>query len=1257
VISKSLSLTSILFVFFISSILLPISLYAKISKSEREISTGIPGLNQLEITTTTSYKENGSGDWLKPNTEYKFKSTNGLSCEVSVDFAKSTFKNCKVIYKSCFAMSNGEWSTGQILIEALGSEPYEFHLEYKVNWREKKKEEVKPNTTQTSSSNQTVQNQSSQNSIIANNSQSNYDLYLQKQQDMARIQAEQRRQQQESANNRQEEQRQREERQRQERARQQQEAFRKMQENNAKQIADYEQTMQSIGNSIIRNMEISNRISDATTLRFSSKDNASSSLSKYRQQIAEARVAYAERKQAKMAEWERLKEEANQKARSGNQNDAIATGIASLAMLGSAAFNDVGLKDDLARMEKQFNAKYDKLKEELIEKNSGPKKEFEAAAAKAASMNSQKYYDNCVAYYQCNIDHINRNFDYDSDGWATPNCREPEQGSSSFSSKDEEYLTLAKLKYDRYKSGGEYSSTYFKMAEDLTDAAISSNNNNAEAFFFKTKFISDSFDKLLCVFKACQLAPSNTTYSSAKAELFKEVMKDFFTAIRNNNQSYIDRVVKMGLHQSMQDENGNTPIMYCIVNNNRSAAEVLIKFDRSVISSSNGQNLLNLAISNNAGDCIKLLLENGVSAVFEDGVSNNAPLFNAAACGYLDIMDLLKSKGADVYKNFKFAVNNKKELATLNLARLYFSSCLTANGLNKFESAYPLYADLLHKKYADNETFASYAVKSNNLPLISFMLNKGLSANSENLLGEKLILIAAENCQDNKITKKLIEKKPDLNVANRNGSNLLHLAVISNNKYLTDLVSAGMPVVNYQDQNGKTALLLAVEKKSPLFSVILAKKPDINIADNNCTTSLMAAIKSENPVFKQLLSMNPLIDLVDNEGNSALHFAAANKSEVMANQLLEMNPDVDLINKSGNTALFNAFESGNKAAEKIMDRVKNVDYANNEGNTALMLAVKHNYPLDKLLSKSPNLNLQNRSGQTTLMLAFINNNPNTKQLITLKPDVNIVDPQAKSILHYATENKNADLVAEILNAGGNADLQDSTARLPLHISAAGNDFECSEILVKKTTKINAQDKKGNTAMHYAAMNNNMPLVRLLLLNGAKTNVKNLSGEAIKEIATQNNNTEILDILSIYTKQEIVLKSCVLPGWGQFSSGRKEYALTYGAAFWSCALWYFIGNMSYKSSQSDYDDAYDDYLKTPNIVRLDEMLDLKDQTASKRVLAKTALSFMLIAWCSNIIDAAILTEPDPRLKKYNLEPVIETDLDKTIKVGLNFNLNR
>ncbi|KAJ8680398.1 hypothetical protein QAD02_016185 [Eretmocerus hayati] len=91
-----------------------------------------------------------------------------------------------------------------------------------------------------------------------------------------------------------------------------------------------------------------------------------------------------------------------------------------------------------------------------------------------------------------------------------------------------------------------------------------------------------------------------------------------------------------------------------------------------------------------------------------------------------------------------------------------------------------------------------------------------------------------------------------------------------------------------------------------------------------------------------------------------------------------------------------------------------------------------------------------------------------KQLIEAGADVNAIDCEGNSCLHYAVENEKCrEVVPVLLNAGAELDLMNKHQDSPLSIAVKVNNFEAVEILIQHGADIKTCNSAGNTCLHLA----------------------------------------------------------------------------------------------------------------------------------------------------------------------------------------------
>ena len=191
----------------------------------------------------------------------------------------------------------------------------------------------------------------------------------------------------------------------------------------------------------------------------------------------------------------------------------------------------------------------------------------------------------------------------------------------------------------------------------------------------------------------------------------------------------------------------------------------------------------------------------------------------------------------------------------------------------------------------------------------------------------ELSLKTAMEKGDYKQLEMLIKKGADVNESGC-GTVPLMLAVQKNDKMAIRLLLHAGADVNIQDQEGKTALMFAVENSGTnsfvLFEakddlletsdenmqclrILLQAGADVNIVDNNQNTALMYAVKWGNPdCVEMLLTAETGVNKLNKKGETAVICAAKENHEGCMKLLLQSGADVNTKDKRGCTALIYA---------------------------------------------------------------------------------------------------------------------------------------------------------------------------------------------------------------------------------------------------------------------------------------------------------------------------------------------------------------
>ena len=159
----------------------------------------------------------------------------------------------------------------------------------------------------------------------------------------------------------------------------------------------------------------------------------------------------------------------------------------------------------------------------------------------------------------------------------------------------------------------------------------------------------------------------------------------------------------------------------------------------------------------------------------------------------------------------------------------------------------------------------------------------------------------------------LLKYSADITMVTDEGKNVLHLAAISNNHVLLQImisqaanINLIQSIVNMYDSNGETALTIAIKSKN-IHSVelLLANNANIYERDYHYMTPFMIAYSIKSVEVMKLLHAEDkcLVNDTDVKGNTPLMDAIMKNDEELIKVLVTMSPDLTIRNVEFKDAL------------------------------------------------------------------------------------------------------------------------------------------------------------------------------------------------------------------------------------------------------------------------------------------------------------------------------------------------------------------
>jgi ankyrin repeat protein len=355
------------------------------------------------------------------------------------------------------------------------------------------------------------------------------------------------------------------------------------------------------------------------------------------------------------------------------------------------------------------------------------------------------------------------------------------------------------------------------------------------------------------------------------------------------------------------------------------------------------------------------------------------------------------------------------------------------------------------------------------------------------------------------------------------GRNILHLASEAGRAASVDLILKSTKSLNQKDNEGKSALDLALERGDSISHAQAAER------------LILAGAWSENPLYTYFApavrSSNYNIRGAD--GMVPLHYMARERQAGYIDFLLEKDADVNIKNASGASPLHEAARSGNvKIMKALLDRGADVNTQDAKGNSVLHIAMparSHREALSLFLANGANPNLRDEYGESALHIAVIlNQSPEIVRLLLAGgADVSLRNSDGKTPLYLAVQEERGRHIPLLLSGKSDVFAADNNGITPfekallekpallpslitnatvlqndnegntiLHIAIKRRaETEIIGIILDKKAAVNARNKAGDTSLHLAVRLNEQKPGELLLSRGADIFAPNTKGES------------------------------------------------------------------------------------------------------------------------------------------------------------------
>ncbi|XP_061553541.1 ankyrin-1 isoform X5 [Phycodurus eques] len=398
------------------------------------------------------------------------------------------------------------------------------------------------------------------------------------------------------------------------------------------------------------------------------------------------------------------------------------------------------------------------------------------------------------------------------------------------------------------------------------------------------------------------------------------------------------------------------------------------------------------------------------------------------------------------------------------------------------------------RRKADAATSFLRAARSGNLDKALDHIKNGLDINIANQNGLNGLHLASKEGHV-KMVLELLHSGIELEATTKKGNTALHIAALAGQeKVVAELVNYGANV-NAQSHKGFSPLYMAAQENHlEVVKFLLENGANQSLPTEDGFTPLAVALQQGH---------ENVVALLINYGTKgkvrlpALHIAARNDDTRTAAVLLQNDPNPDVLSKTGFTPLHIAAHYENMSvAQLLLNRGANVNFTPKNGITPLHIASRRGNMMmvRLLLDRGAQIDAKTKDELTPLHCAARNGHVRIIEiLLEHGAPIQAKTKNGLSPIHMAAQGDHMDCVRQLLQY--NAEIDDITLDhlTPLHVAAHCGHHRMAKVLLDKGAKANARALNGFTPLHIACKKNHMRSMDLLLKHSASLEAVTESG--------------------------------------------------------------------------------------------------------------------------------------------------------------------
>lgn len=377
--------------------------------------------------------------------------------------------------------------------------------------------------------------------------------------------------------------------------------------------------------------------------------------------------------------------------------------------------------------------------------------------------------------------------------------------------------------------------------------------------------------------------------------------------------------------------------------------------------------------------------------------------------------------------------------------------------------------------------------------------------------------------------------------------------------YLVENTAQLSSLLNAVDGRGELPLDLALRaQQTALAKTLVEHGAEADAQDSRGWTLLHCAIERGDSYAASFLLEHGAAPALRTpaKGDTALHMVAALSPDTtdaavldalteVAAAMLRKGLDANVQNKQGFAPLHLAVQSRNSSVFSLLLECTDIDLnvRNDQGHSALYYALLGGGPFSadsyaaRLVARGATANTVYPAMGDSLLHLMAKENLEDQALFLSEhaTNVNHVNAQGQSAMHIACETGLAKLVAALLKAGGNPNLQTLAAsesggahrQTPLHVAISNKHEDAAHVIIDyklnyvcqkgnskavPTPNLDCKDSLGDTPLSLAIRSGMQEITQNMLKAGADVNVRNGKGLTLLHQAILNGDSKMANFL-------------------------------------------------------------------------------------------------------------------------------------------------